>query len=151
MRTEVKEAVLKVLREASRGFAVSTFRYTAWTGLKWWQRLLNWIAAGIGVPYTDPDNWSKITLKPLDRVAKTELIYEAMMELATESRCETCGGTDLEDDPSGYYCNATRCDGAPLLCRNCADATNLCSQCRVRIEEGVTMCESCFKKHLAGF
>lgn len=46
--------------------------------------------------------------------------------------CKHCGGTDLEPDPAGYYNDAERDDGAPLLC------VGLCKEFEGSLHQGPT-------------
>jgi hypothetical protein len=39
-----------------------------------------------------------------------------LSEYAPKPTCKHCGGHYLEADPAGYYYDAERWDGAPLMC-----------------------------------
>lgn len=45
-------------------------------------------------------------------------------QYAPRPKCKHCGGSNLDADPAGYYCDADTWDGAPLLCVDCANKEN---------------------------
>jgi hypothetical protein len=51
-----------------------------------------------------------------ERSKEFEKIAEAMARQLPPPTCKVCGSADLYPDPSGYYWDAVRWDGAPLLC-----------------------------------
>jgi hypothetical protein len=123
MTDEVKTAVLAVLRRSQHGFAQTHgSSCSTETGLPWWKRAVNRLTKKFGgdtPPFTDPVNYWKVEELPLSCVANESLIHEAMRELAPESKCRRCGGTNLDCDPAGYYQDALDYNGAPLLCLDC--------------------------------
>ena len=48
-------------------------------------------------------------------------IAQRLSQYAPAPTCQSCDGSELIEDPAGYYWHAERWDGAPLLCSKCAD------------------------------
>lgn len=119
MTSEVKEAVLAVLRQSQYGICQKTSHRSIYTSLKHWQKAINRLMIWLGgdPPFMDSLNYINITCMPLYCLVDVKLINEAMKELAGDSECQICGSKNLEADPAGYYCHAYAFDGAPLLCR----------------------------------
>ncbi len=88
------------------------------SGLRWWQRLINWTCAKIGAPYRDPLNYWITSNNPISDRDKRE-IAAFLQKYTPDPRCCHCGDTRLAADPGGYYFDAVDWRGAPLLCQRC--------------------------------
>lgn len=85
MNAEVKEAVVRVLRQSYGGFAVETCRYSINSSLSLWKKLFNKLSILLGseqVPFVDELNYRKLVCVPLSSVVYTPLIDKALKELS---------------------------------------------------------------------
>lgn len=115
MPAGVRTALQSVYQD---GVVVREGRWSSQTGLRWWQRAINWCCQKIGAPYRDPYNYSVTSNNPLSNRDKTE-IAAFLQKYVPEPRCHHCGGTRLSADPGGYYFDAEDWRGAPLICDRC--------------------------------
>lgn len=119
MNNEVKEAVVKVLRESFNGFSNEVCHYSSNSSLSLWKKWFNKLSFFLGAeqaPFIDELNYQKIICKPLCAVVYTPLINKALEELSAKPVCSVCGSDELEPDPAGYYHHAKDSRGAPLMC-----------------------------------
>jgi len=100
------------------GVVVHEGCWSSSTGLRRWQRIINWFCKKIGAPYRDPMNYSVATNNPLSNEDRRD-IAAFLQKYTDEPRCGICGGVNLAADPSGYYFDAVDWRGAPLLCQRC--------------------------------
>jgi hypothetical protein len=50
-----------------------------------------------------------------------ERCAKRLSQYAPPPKCKRCGGDRLDADPAGYYEDAHRWDGAPLMCLDCPE------------------------------
>lgn len=118
MTEQQTKVVLKVLRDA---YHYGLF-YHHWasgypSGLPRWKRFINWLLRFADQPpFLDPNNYDRFLKGNIPEKDAVELILK---ELTGTPRCRKCGSTELAPDPAGYYEDAVRWDGAPLLCWLC--------------------------------
>lgn len=89
------------------------------TALPWWKRFVNRLPIWDQPPFIDRLNHWEVDIKPISTFVEVSDVEEFMKTLAPEPACRKCGSKHLAPDPSGYYWDAVRWDGAPLLCLDC--------------------------------
>lgn len=112
-----QKVIIRTLRRARRGMAYCTGSWGP-TQLSWWRRQVNKIARYFGIPYRDPGNFKHVEVQFLSET-EDAVVVAVLARLCSAPVCSHCGGTDLDVDPAGYYCDAVDHVGAPLLCLSC--------------------------------
>lgn len=107
-----KEIVRQALLNAhTHGYAIGTGVTSTWTELPRWKRWVNSWPIWDQPPFIDPANNADLV-----RMDADTKITAILHKITPPPRCRRCGGTNLAADPAGYYWDAKRYDGAPLLC-----------------------------------